>query len=113
MNGPPLSWQEQKILEEIETELRTDRDLDSELSAMRVTPLRRARFALREWGRSRARVVLLLLSVAASLALLGLAVAAPRSVVLVPAVLVWMLTVTTLLNHGVRQRGDQRRKARR
>lgn len=113
MNGPPLSWQERKILEEIEADLRLDRDLDSELSGMHVTRFRRAGFALRGWGRSRARAALLLLLLAASLALLGVAVAAPRSAVLVPAILVWMLTVTALLNHRARQRDTERRKAER
>ncbi len=103
MNGLPLSSQEQRILEEIEADLRLDRDLDSALSGMRMRRFRRAGFALREWGRGWARVGLLLL-VGCSFALLGLAVAVPRSSVLVPAVLVWMLTVTALLNRKPRGR---------
>ena len=104
MNGPPLSSQERRILEEIEADLRTDRDLDSALSGMRMTLLRRARCAAQSWGRD--PVVLRLLLILGSVGLLCLAIVVRASVILVPAVVLWVVGVSVLLRRNARRRGN-------
>ncbi|WP_157597136.1 hypothetical protein [Streptacidiphilus rugosus] len=49
MDGPPLTWHEMRALAVIEEELRTDQELDRELTTMRV-PRKR-------WGRRLVRLV--------------------------------------------------------
>lgn len=108
MNGPPLSSQERRILEEIEADLRTDRDLDRELSGMRMKPLRRAGYAVQVWRRDPA--VLRLLLILGSVALLCLAIIVRMPVVLVPAVVVWVVGVT-MLGRRARHRETPQQKS--
>jgi len=119
MNGQSLSWQERKILEEIETDLRADRQLDSELSGMRLRRHRRAAFALlgrgprgrpasdrgqepREPGHGPLPGRLVLLLACCSIGLFCLAVEVRTAAVLALLVLVWVVALTVLIHRRAR-----------
>lgn len=106
MDGPAMSGREQRILAEIETELRVDGALDRRLSRLRMGWWRRFWLAC---GQVRASMVALL--VGCSLVLVAVAAQAGTVSVAVVFAVVWVATLLALA--GLLGRCQERRRERR
>ncbi|MDY0810866.1 hypothetical protein [Kitasatospora purpeofusca] len=98
MDGPALSWSERRKLNEIENDLRADRELERELTGMRLSARRQTAYALDALRRIPAVAQSLL--VVTSVGLLAAAVRLRPSGALVLFGLVWAVTLAVLAAHA-------------